>query len=128
MRVAAVLVLMLGCRASCDVDVTQRGERLFRGEESLAAEVQGQGVPLPAEASRCVNCHSGPAAPALDRASLLGRVSRRNGPPSRYDEASFCALLRSGVDPALVVVLRVMPRYEVDEAQCHALFAFVTSR
>ncbi|ADO74265.1 conserved uncharacterized protein [Stigmatella aurantiaca DW4/3-1] len=114
----------------------QRGERLFSGTESLSAQIQGQGMPLPGEATRCENCHSDApvrisfetAAPVLDAQALLTKRSRRNGPLSHYDEKTFCTLLRTGVDPALIQIQRIMPRYEIDDAQCAALFAYLTGR
>jgi hypothetical protein len=117
-------------------DAARRGERIFNGEEPLAAQIQGQGVPLPGEATRCRNCHSEEAvggaseaaAPALDAQALLTKHSRRNGPPSRYDEKTFCTLLRTGVDPAFVQLQRIMPRYDIDDARCAALFAYLMGR
>ena len=53
-------------------------------------------------------------------------MPRRNGPPSRFDEASFCRLLRTGVDPADIVVPRAMPRYAIDDTDCRALWAYLS--
>jgi hypothetical protein len=39
---------------------------------------------------------------------------------------SFCRLLRTGVDPVLIVVSRQMPRYELDESQCGNLWHYLT--
>jgi hypothetical protein len=127
-------VFAAACRLTSDA--AQRGERLFSGEEPLAAQIQGQGVDLPGDATRCGNCHSDEAvrgaaeaaAPALDAQALLTKRSRRNGPPSRYDEKTFCTLLRTGVDPALIQIQRVMPRYDIDDERCAALFAYLTGR
>jgi hypothetical protein len=135
MRLAVVTALAaLVTLAACDRPsaAAGRGERLYIGDEPLAAQIHGQGVPLPGEASRCANCHGDAPArgsagiPAIDSGALLTRTSRRNGPPSRYDARSFCALLRTGLDPALVQIPRVMPRYELTDAQCDALFAYLT--
>jgi hypothetical protein len=49
----------------------------------------------------------------LDAHALLTKVSRRNGPPSRYDARTFCTLLRTGVDPARIQVARIMPRFDI---------------
>jgi len=91
---------------------------------------------LPAEVIRCANCHgaaasrrlSRVAAPHLDRGLLLEFHARRGGPPSRYDSASFCRLLRTGVDPAQIVIAREMPTYEVDDAQCGSLWNFLLGK
>ena len=111
----------------------------------LRGTISGHQSALPALASRCVNCHSAgsvapntvaasaaPAAasaatnssfaPRLTRQRLTEPIARRGGPPSRYDEASFCRLLRTGIDPAYVLIPRNMPRYELPDADCHALW------
>lgn len=124
------------------------GRRLFVGEAMVRGTITGHQNALPALASRCVNCHSASAAardtaaasavsatasatttssfaPALTRQHLTGLIARRGGPPSRYDEASFCRLLRTGIDPAYVLIPRNMPRYELPDADCHALWAYL---
>ena len=64
--------------------------------------------------------------PILDRERLTERVARRGGPPSRFDERSFCRLLRTGEDPAGVILPRAMPRYEIDDADCLRLWRYLT--
>lgn len=110
-----------------------RGDRLFHGREALTGRIRGHDEDLPAEALRCSNCHesqsgklAGVAAPHIDRSLLLVYRQRRGGPPSRYDAASFCKMLRTGVDPVFVVVAREMPIYDLDEAQCNSLWIFLT--
>jgi hypothetical protein len=49
-------------------------------------------------------------------------MPRRGGPPSAFDRDTFCRLLRTGVDPAWVVVDVSMPRYALSDEQCHALW------
>jgi hypothetical protein len=104
-----------------------RGQRLFLGEESLRARIAGQDFALPAEAARCSNCHGQQApqriGPLLGAVSLTVATSRRGGPPTRYELASFCRLLRTGVDPAFVILARSMPRYDLSEADCADLWA-----
>jgi hypothetical protein len=106
------------------------GQSLFEGRAALTARVSGHAAVLPPEAARCINCHAGaqPIGGALTRERLLAPLPRRGGPPSRYELASFCRLLRSGIDPAWVLIDRAMPRFELDEAQCAALWAYVSSR
>lgn len=50
----------------------------------------------------------------------------RGGPPVAYEAATFCRTLRTGVDPAHVVLPRAMPRFEVDDVQCAALWDYLT--
>ncbi len=112
----------------------ERGSRLFSGKEALSGRIRGHGETLPPEAVRCVNCHGADAnaglgraaAPRIDEAWLVEFHQRRGGPPSRYDEATFCKLLRTGVDPAQILVSRTMPTYELDEEQCGSLWHFLT--
>lgn len=136
MRWSLLALLVLAATASADDGASAaRGRQLFEGEVSVPARIVGQDFALPAEASRCVNCHgpvrgsaaSSPGAaqrigPALTPATLAEAMRRRGGPPSRYDAASLCTLLRSGVDPAHVIILRTMPRYEISDADCRSLW------
>jgi hypothetical protein len=129
-----------------------RGRGIFDGAVAVPARVLGQDFALPVQASRCVNCHAttatGSAAPpaiggeaaarsarGLDPASTLGPAltpahlreprPRRGGPPSRYDAASLCRLLRTGIDPAHVLITPAMPRFDVSDADCLALWRFL---
>jgi hypothetical protein len=112
------------------------GRAIFEGGQALDARIAGHESPLPAQASRCVNCHGAPAGsepvPAsvrpLSAATLAEPVARRGGPPSRYDARSLCTLLRSGVDPAHVMVQRAMPRFDIDDLQCEALWQYLRKR
>lgn len=108
------------------------GAALWRGDWALTARLSGHEQVLPGQASRCINCHGGAdraapgGGPRLDAGYLTRAVARRGGPASRYDEAAFCRLLRTGVDPASVLVPREMPRYDIDDADCAALWQFLT--
>ena len=91
--------------------------------------------PVDASATRCANCHGADyrgghegdtVAPPLTRRSLLSALPRRGGPPSAYDEASFCTSLRTGADPAGVVFSNVMPRYNLDAKTCASLWEQLT--
>jgi hypothetical protein len=119
----------------------ERGDALFHGREPLAGKIRGHDDALPPEAIRCANCHEAAPAtnpgtqrlsrlapPHLDAALLLEYRQRRGGPPSRYDQPAFCALLRTGVDPAHILVAREMPAYEIDDAQCASLWAYALSK
>lgn len=109
------------------------GRALFHGEQGLPARVAGHDTPLPVAASRCINCHGAQAAGSapvtvLSAATLAEPVARRGGPPSRYDARSLCTLLRRGVDPAHVMLPRAMPRFDIDDLQCEALWQYLTNR
>lgn len=66
--------------------------------------------------------------PALTGDRLARSHGRRGGPATRYSAAALCTLLRSGVDPAQVVVSGNMPRYAVSDAQCRQLMHYLESR
>lgn len=134
------------------------GHALFTGSTPLTARVTGDTDVLPAVASRCVNCHeravqgitridraanaplaayratvrpdsdASTYASALDSAWLTTSHVRHGGPATRYDQSSFCTLIRTGVDPAQVMIPPVMPRYDASDAQCESLWAFLRSR
>lgn len=127
--------------AACGVSEAERGRRLFVGELPLRASIVGHDFVLPSEASRCTNCHTvlgataaaTPAASsnqtlggALSAVALLEPTRRRGGPPSKFDEKSLCRLLRTGVDPALVIVSKAMPRFELTDTDCHDLWAYLS--
>ena len=112
-----------------------RGERLFNGADPLAGTLSGHSAPLPVAATRCVQCHSGPGtplpatadfAPPLNRSQLREARPRRGGPAFAYDPASFCRTLRTGIDPAHIVLPRAMPRFDADDTQCAALWDYLT--
>jgi hypothetical protein len=117
-------------------EAAERGDSLFHAKEKLNGRIRGHDDALPPEVVRCANCHeasgnvrlSRVAAPHLDRSVLLTWRERRGGPPSRYDQAAFCKLLRTGIDPANIVIAREMPVYEVDEAQCASLWTFLVGK
>jgi hypothetical protein len=108
----------------------------YQAGAGLTARLRGDPMALPADAARCANCHeparqpNGPDAslgPRLD-ARLAQSLARRGGPPSAYDAAALCTLLRTGVDPAGVLLRRVMPVYEVDAAACATLWRALSQR
>ncbi len=117
-----------------------RGARLFDGRAPLTATLAGHTTPLPTQTARCSQCHAGPGAvtpsaadgrtafpgPPLDSQHLRAALSRRGGPPTAYDLASFCRTLREGIDPAHVVLPRTMPRFDIDDTRCEALWTHLT--
>ncbi len=139
--ILAALLLAAGVLAGCDGGDAARaaqGERLYDGRSPLAGRIHGHAQPLPPVALACTNCHGGaqarPAAevrvaraaaagPELDRTSLTSVQPRRGGPATRFELATFCRLLRTGEDPAHVLLPRVMPRYEISDEQCAALWS-----
>lgn len=127
----AAVLACAGVQAAAAGDA-QRGERIFTGAEALPQ--QGP-IVLPAPMAACAQCHarSGAArlevkrAPPLTAAWLLQARARRGGPPSAFDQASFCAALRSGIDPQSIVMRKSMPRFEISSAQCTALWTYLST-
>jgi len=109
------------------------GEALYRGKTPLQGKIRGHDDPLPSEAIVCANCHSakadtrlpGTPAPELNRDLLLNAHQRRGGPPSTYNQASFCRLLRTGADPGYILIAREMPIYEITDDQCASLWTYL---
>lgn len=141
--------LALGLRWRGDEQRRERGKVVFFGNADLPGRLAGHATALPRFASRCMNCHQTldavPVSPAeasrgllpvvsktfaapLDRTWLSVPRSRHGGPPTAYDPASLCRLLRTGVDAGHVMVSTVMPRYDVSDAQCGDLHAYLTSQ
>ena len=131
---AVLAIAALQARALNEADL---GERAFDGRIPLVARIVGHEAALPPLTAACANCHlpnrmpAGPdgaatgetsLGPRLTRSGLTTSVPRRGGPPSRFDEAAFCRLLRTGEDPAGVLLPRAMPRYEIDDAGCARLW------
>ena len=127
-------------RLEREVALQAQGRQLFRGEAStlgaLSGRVAGHADDLPAMATRCTNCHTTgtsaavntPAfAPRLNGQTLTQPMPRRGGPPSAYDAAALCRVLRVGIDPAWVMVRQEMPRYAATDVQCAALWAFLVA-
>lgn len=103
---------------------------IYQGKEGIKAKIAGHGEWLPPSASRCINCHAGQrasgAAPVLNKAWLTGKHPRRGGPAFAYDLPSFCRTLRVGIDPEYVMLNRTMPRFDISDQQCAALWVYLT--
>jgi hypothetical protein len=132
-RVAILVGSLLGPPALAST-LFEQGQALFMGRSPLAGKIRGHRRELPPEVVVCRNCHAAreqlppptSSAPRIDGALLLELRERRGGPPSAYSEQSFCKLLRTGVDPAHVLISREMPIYVTDAAQCSSLWRFLT--
>jgi len=119
---------------TASVDAFERGRDLFEGRIEMHGRILTHTMDLPPSVVRCGNCHAvaaGPEvrlslAPRLTHDLLLAPRARRGGPPSIYDRKRFCTLLREGRDPAQVIISEEMPRYRMDDADCWALWTFVT--
>lgn len=115
------------------------GRQIFEGRISLTGRLPGQDTPLPAQAVRCSNCHRSsspnpgvalsalrqPLGPDLNARTLLEPAARRNGPLSRFDAALMCRALRDGIDPMRIVLAPAMPRYDISDTQCSALWSYL---
>lgn len=136
-QVTAAAAMLLGLSAAAWPALSawsaeRTGAALYDGRLPLAARIAGHEDMLPPLAARCANCHEGGVgatyAPALTAASLREARPRRGGPPSTFDGDGFCRLLRTGIDPAWVQIPRAMPRYEITDEDCRALWAHVSTR
>jgi hypothetical protein len=122
-----------GACANFGDDADAAGCRMFFGETPLQGAIVEHGRPLPPEVVVCANCHledtrsisGGSGAPFLSRSMLTEPLRRRGGPPSQFSAASFCRLLRTGVDPVYIVISRKMPRYVLDDEQCLDLWQYL---
>jgi hypothetical protein len=134
-------VLALSCllraeaaRASALADRSATaGHRMFFGDASLQGAIVGHPEALPARLVACANCHLGGAGlgaasfgPQLDGPRMTEMRGRRGGPPSAFSPTSFCRMLRTGVDPASILITRQMPRYTLDDNQCLGLWHYLT--
>lgn len=132
--VLAALAAALACAGvhAAQAGDARRGERIFTGAEAL---VQQGPIVLPAPMAACTQCHARSGAttlevkraPPLTAGWLLQARPRRGGPPSAFDRQSFCAALRSGIDPQYIVMRKSMPRFQLSTAQCTALWTFLST-
>lgn len=106
-----------------------RGGAIYSGQNPLAARLAGHEEPLPSVATRCANCHDGQASlgGTLSAERLVQPRQRRGGPPTAFDTASLCKLLRTGIDPGHVVVASSMPRYDISDSQCTDLWTYLAA-
>ena len=121
-----------------------RGEQLFHGQAPLTGHLVGHQDALPSEAVQCQNCHElesdpppkpaqvgSPAlvetvGPTLGPGLLTHLTPRRGGPASEYTPDAFCRLLREGIDPTQIMIPQLMPRYTLTDAECNALWSYIT--
>ncbi len=131
----ALALVALSClaRAQTACNPADLGCALFNGEHPMAAHLRDDDRPLPSWTTRCVNCHVGTSkaqafAPPLTHDTLLAATRRRGGPISHYDATAFCHAVKDGIDPAGVMLRKSMPRYQITDDQCMALWQFVMHR
>ncbi|QAU34451.1 hypothetical protein [Janthinobacterium sp. 17J80-10] len=133
--------MTISCSAGNQEEMTlqkqyRQGKDIFTGKEAIPAMISGHQARLPPQVARCINCHvpdkSGVAkkesAPSLSSAWLQQARTRRGGPAFAYERENFCKTLRSGVDPEYVVLNRAMPRFELSNEQCLALWLYLTEK
>ena len=109
---------------------SDNGASIYSGQLVVPAYMVGHQSPIPPLASKCSNCHKPDdkqiaLAPKINAQELMGLKSRRGGPPTRFDAVSLCKLLREGIDPASVVINTSMPRYQMSDQQCSALWSYL---
>ena len=130
-----VVLACLGGAGTALSSTTSLGHALFVGKVPLSGRISSHPTALPPEVARCSNCHAvgegrevpGSQAPPLTRAGLTELRPRRGGPPSNYSIQTFCTLLRTGKDPAYILISEQMPRYTITDDQCAALWRYVTT-
>jgi hypothetical protein len=140
-RAASALLVMALCTSSMATQAQAdaaalRGAQLYDGRLPLTGQLRGHSDALPAAALRCSNCHepsnasvtSASFAPRLDTRSLTQFEARRGAPQTRYDADTLCRVLRSSVDPGLVLLRKPMPQYHVTDDDCQALWLFLSQR
>jgi len=122
-----------------------RGAQLFHGQVPLTGHLVGHDDALPSEAVQCQNCHKLEAdpppkpakpgeppalaetvGPTLGPQLLTHLTQRRGGPASEYTADAFCRLLREGIDPTQIMIPQLMPRYTLTDAECNALWSYIT--
>jgi hypothetical protein len=126
----------IGSVAKSQLSERDRGKQIYLGEETVIGKIDGHISSLPPSLGKCVTCHTfarqstleAESAPLLHRSALLDPHSRRGGPGFSYDKTSFCKTVRTGIDPQYVVLSRAMPRFEISEAQCSALWTYLTDQ
>lgn len=108
------------------------GRSMFFGGGPLQGAILGHPEALPQQLAACANCHTGAVGPKsasfgprLDGSRMTEMRGRRGGPPSAFTPASFCRMLRTGVDPASILITRQMPRYTLDDNQCLGLWRYL---
>jgi hypothetical protein len=137
LRLAKILLLALALGGSAAAQDSELGLALYEGKVGIAATLRGHAQPLPSGLSRCISCHEPSREPTqgqaifamrLDKKSLTEASKRRGGPPTRYERASFCRTLRTGIDPAEVLLHKSMPLFVLSEEQCTALWDHLSQR
>jgi hypothetical protein len=130
----AAFVASSVCGSAAAASPAAMGQRVFDGPVALHGRLYTQADDLPTKIVRCANCHSfgtsppvpNSNAPRLSSQWLEQLRQRRGGPKSSYDATRFCSLLRTGVDPVHIVINVEMPRYQMTDEECRALWAFLT--
>lgn len=97
------------------------------GTADTATTRPSAALPTAASSAASGRLEAGPIGPALNRARLTEPRSRRHAPASRFDAASLCRALQTGVDPAQVMLPGSMPRYSPSPSQCDDLWAYLVS-
>ncbi len=143
-RFAVLLTVVLGTlhvtgcardnAQAAEQHLIERGHRIFIGSESINARIDGHQDQLPAQVTKCINCHTPTPrpqkddqfAPILNASWLMQARPRRGGPAFAFTRDSLCKTMRTGIDPEYVILNRTMPRFDISEQQCQALWAYLS--
>lgn len=134
MRGLPILLIWIAAACGCSAEsLDGQGKKIFMGNVPVIGRLQGHEDPLPPQIARCVSCHARSQrnsgenfAPPLTRTWLTEPHPRRGGPAYAYDRQGFCATVRDGVDPGFVLLMRSMPRFNLNDRECRALWTYLT--
>jgi hypothetical protein len=127
------MICLAACGALDQSSAPQHGADLFYGRTAMRGQLHLHNRPLGADYVRCVNCHqlqdqrnsAARFGPDLGQRFLTQPTEHRGGPARAYTVDTFCHMLRTGVDPTLIVINTDMPRYPFSDAECLALWDFL---
>ena len=148
-QLAQIILFSVGMQNAIAEENTspeQRGAAIFYGKVDLSGRLTGHDDNLPNSAIRCTNCHeelsTTPStiqtpnttpkattfAQPLTSQHLKTPQTRRGGPPSIFNAERLCTLLRTGIDPANIIISTTMPRYDLTDAECEDLWIFLETK
>jgi len=144
---AQIILFSIGTQnviASENTPHQQRGAAIFYGEIDISGRLAGHDLVLPTLATRCANCHEEPNPTPPPTSSTIPSTTsfaqpltsqylqtpqvRRGGPSSIFNAQRLCELLRTGIDPTHIIISTTMPRYDITDAQCEDLWAFLETK
>lgn len=119
---------------ACATSKVSASRDYYSGPGRMRARLEGIDAPLEFASVRCSNCHGADgsgiprgASKGTDiRPAALGGRRSASGALWSYDEAGFCAAVRTGIDGSGRSLDPAMPRYEITRSQCKMLWEYVS--